>query len=592
MLRIRRVHDDFLPSNRSAIAQAQQLLKDRIPAITAHDLEQIPEHLNNPHQSKLAAMLWVAEDGRGKVKGMAHILYAPDVGLVWLDWLSAARGAPGGLGGALYERVRAMALHLGAPGIFLECLSDEPALCADKAMRQENTQRLKFYERYGARPIINTAWETPLPSGDDTPPHLVFDDLGQDKPLRRAPARKIARAILERKYGQSCPPDYIEQVVSSFTQDPIQLRPLRYTKPDVIEAPLKQVNPDTRVALFAHDGHAIHHVRERGYVETPTRVDAITRELARTDLFETLPIEAAPEGAITAVHSAEMIHYFKKLCASLPEGRSVYPYVFPIRNAARKPRDLETRVGYYCIDTFTPLNRSAWAAARRGADCAWSAAKALTKGQRLAYALVRPPGHHAEHSTFGGFCYINNAAVAAHELSKLGKVALLDIDYHHGNGQQDIFWRRADVLTISIHGHPDFAYPYFCGFEEERGEGEGEGYNVNIALPEAIEVERYMKALSSALKQIKQYNPSFLVLCLGLDTARRDPTGTWPLGAADFEAVGEQIGKLGLPTAVIQEGGYDTRVLGTNARRFFTGLWRGAQTATGLKASSSPSKAP
>lgn len=195
MLRIRRVHDDFLPSNKSAIAQAQQILRERIPAITEADLEGILLNLNDPHQAQLAAMLWVAEDGRGRVKGMAHILYAPDVALVWLDWISVARGAPGGLGGALYERVRAVALHLGVPGIFLECLSDEPALCADKTMRVENGKRLKFYERYGARPIINTAWETPLPSGDETPPHLVFDGLGQEKPLRLKAARQIARDL-------------------------------------------------------------------------------------------------------------------------------------------------------------------------------------------------------------------------------------------------------------------------------------------------------------------------------------------------------------------------------------------------------------
>lgn len=270
-----------------------------------------------------------------------------------------------------------------------------------------------------------------------------------------------------------------------------------------------------------------------------------------------------------------MVRYLKKLSESLTADKSVYPYVFPIRNAKRKPKDLETRVGYYCIDTFTPMSKNAWHAARVAADCAYSAAKAVASGAPMAYALVRPPGHHAEYGAFGGFCYINNAAVAAHELSKLGPVVLLDIDYHHGNGQQDIFYKRSDVLTLSIHGNPTFAYPYFCGFADELGEDAGLGFNVNYPLPETITVEKYIATLKTALARAKKHNPVALVISLGLDTAKKDPTGTWSLAAADFETLGRLIGEAHLPTVVVQEGGYDTKVLGTNARRFFTGLWRG-----------------
>ncbi len=576
MFRIRRIHDDLLPSNREALEQVQAILRDRIPEAAEADVLGIPAQLSDPLTKQLRGLLWVAEDGRGRVSGFSHLLHAPDIGLAWLDWISAAREARSGVGGALYERTRDAARRMGVPGIFLECLPDDAALCKDEALRKENGRRLKFYENFGARPIIGTAWETPVPSGDDTPPYLVFDDLGQGTKLSAARARVLARAILERKYSDLCPPEYLEAIVGSFVEDPVRLRPPRYTQIESVPVDVLKVAVDARVALFAHDGHAIHHVRERGYVETPTRIGAIARELDKTALFEPATIERAPEAAIAAVHDMEMVSYFKKMCAALPEGRSVYPYVFPVRNAARKPRDLEARVGYYCIDTFTPLSRSAWEAARRAVDCAWSAARSLARGQRLAYALVRPPGHHAERRSFGGFCYLNNAAIAAHELTSLGPVALLDVDYHHGNGQQDIFWRRKDVLTVSIHGHPSFAYPYFCGFADERGEGEGEGFNVNLPLPEAIDARRFLETLDAALAQIERFKPSALVVSLGLDTARRDPTGTWSLTAKDFESSGFAIGRLGLPTAVIQEGGYDTRVLGVNARRFFTGLWRGA----------------
>jgi acetoin utilization deacetylase AcuC-like enzyme len=206
-------------------------------------------------------------------------------------------------------------------------------------------------------------------------------------------------------------------------------------------------------------------------------------------------------------------------------------------------------------------------------DCALTGARELLHGCPLAYALVRPPGHHAERRAFGGFCYFNNAAVAAHYLSRFGRVAVLDLDYHHGNGTQNIFYGRADVFTISIHGHPNLAYPYFSGFAEERGEGEGEGFNLNIPLPEKVEGVRYDEALALALRRVTSFSPSFLVVSLGLDGARNDPTGSWDLTGKDFERSGRRLATLRLPTLVVQEGGYDNRVLGGNARSFFRGLW-------------------
>ncbi len=149
------------------------------------------------------------------------------------------------------------------------------------------------------------------------------------------------------------------------------------------------------------------------------------------------------------------------------------------------------------------------------------------------------------------------------------------MDYHHGNGQQDIFYRRSDVLTVSIHGHPRFAYPYFSGFEEEKGEGEGMGFNFNLPLPEQVDGERYRKALNEALRRIKKFSPQFLVVALGLDPAKGDPTGTWSLRIRDFEENGKLIGAMGLPLVIIQEGGYRTQSLGQNALAFFKGLIAG-----------------
>ena len=154
-------------------------------------------------------------------------------------------------------------------------------------------------------------------------------------------------------------------------------------------------------------------------------------------------------------------------------------------------------------------------------------------------------------------------------------MAMLDVDYHHGNGQQEIFYHRADVMTVSIHGHPSFAFPYFSGFVDEKGNDEGKGFNNNFPLPETIDSATYFQVLKRAIKRITRYHPKFLVVPFGLDTAKGDPTGSWTLEAGDFKVMGEMIGSLHLPTLIVQEGGYDTHVLGINARNFMEGLWTG-----------------
>ncbi|OGO00231.1 MAG: histone deacetylase [Chloroflexi bacterium RBG_13_51_52] len=575
MFRIRRVYDDITPANQNAIARVQEILRDQFPLVPKKDINKLPEQLRDPMKYRFRSILFVAEGLRGHMDGFALLFHEPTLHFCYLDYISAAlRKTGGGIGGALYERVREEALDLETIGIFMECLPDDPRLSPEPVLRKQNIARLRFYERYGARPVINTAYETPLKPGGKNPPYLVYDDLGLDFKLPRDVARDIVRAILERKYKGVCPTEYVEMVVESFEDDPVQLRKPRYIKKPPVPV-TRAVRADRRIRLVVNDRHDIHHVRERGYVESPVRIKAILEELNKTDLFQRVSPRHYSERHIKEVHDSGFVEYLWKVCSKLDPKESIYPYVFPIRNRARPPKDLPMRAGYYCIDTFTPLTSNAYLAAKRAVDCAITAAKQLLEGYRLAYALVRPPGHHAEVAAYGGFCYFNSAAVAANFLSKYGKVAMLDVDYHHGNGQQEIFYERADVLTVSIHGHPSFAYPYFSGFIGEKGRGEGRGFNINIPLPENIDVETYFHKLKDALMRVSKHRPRYLVVPFGLDTAREDPTGSWALEADDFEAMGTMIGSLHLPTLVVQEGGYDTRVLGVNARSFMTGLWSG-----------------
>lgn len=579
MFRIRRVFDDVFPANRLAVAQVQQILRDQFPHLAEYDVDKIPELLLNPLKHKFRSIVYVAEDSHGTVQGFALLSHDAQLRFCYLDYISTAKNITGGgIGGALYAHVREEALALGVYGIFFECLPDDPQLCKDPQILKQNRARLKFYEAYQAYPIIGTAYETPVrPEDADNPPYLVFDALGQAQDLGADAARKIVRAILERRYGHLCPQEYIERVVASFADEPIRLRAPQYVKtqpPDKLH-PVR--GKFKRIALAINDRHDIHHVKERGYVEAPVRIRSIVKELDKLDIFEKIKVEGYAEKHLRAVHSAAYINYFKRMCQTLEAGKSVYPYVFPLRNAARPPKEMAVRAGYYCIDTFTPLNKNAWSAATRAVDCALSCADQLLEGRRLAYALVRPPGHHAEHKAFGGFCYLNSAAVAAQYLSKFGRVAILDIDYHHGNGQQMIFYPRRDVLTVSLHGHPSFAYPYFCGFAQETGEGEGKGYNLNLPLPEELNFEQYSKALHKGLQRVRRFKPVYLLICLGLDTAKGDPTGTWSFSAKDFATLGQTLGQLQLPTLVLQEGGYNNRSLGVNARNFFSGLWDGSR---------------
>ena len=579
MFRIRRIYDDVIPANREAIRQVQGIMLQQFPEASEEDLGRLGERLKNPFKQRFRLVLFVADNRRRQVSGFALLMHDPELRASFLDYIATPQvKMGGGVGGALYDRVRAESRALGAKGLFFECHPDELASGATPETLKANRARLRFYERFGARPITGTQYELPLTPDGEVGPHLVYDGLDLGTSLRRVFARKVVRAVLERKYSDLCSPEYVERVVASFRDDPVGLRPLHYLKPEKVQ-PTITAPAHEPIAFVVTDLHELHQVHEQGYVESPVRIGHIVRALEPSGLFERVQPAAASSRHLYEIHDGALVNYLRDTCKRLDEGEVLYPYVFPIRNQTRPPRDSSVRAGYYCIDTFTPLSRGAWGAARRAMDCAVTGARELLDGRRLAYALVRPPGHHSERSVYGGFCYFNNNAGAAQHLSQHGKVAILDIDYHHGNGQQDIFYGRADVLTVSIHGHPRFAYPYFTGFEEERGDGQGEGFNLNLPLPESRTGAQYRRTLHRALRRIEAFNPAFLVVALGFDTAKGDPTGTWSLTRRDFEQNGRLIGQLGLPSLMVQEGGYRTRTLGTNARSFFEGLVAGQRAA-------------
>jgi acetoin utilization deacetylase AcuC-like enzyme len=318
------------------------------------------------------------------------------------------------------------------------------------------------------------------------------------------------------------------------------------------------------------------------YLESPDRMDRILSSLRQTDWAEiTEPADFGLD-PILAVHDADYIHFlasaWDEWLTGAPEtdsapGKSILlPATFALRRQSHKPKSLLGRAGYYIMDLSAPIVAGTYTAALASANCALAAAQAIADGERAAFALCRPPGHHAGKDFAAGYCFINNAAVAANRLSKRGRVALLDIDYHAGNGTQDIFYDRADVLTISIHGDPDNEYPHYAGYTDETGLGAGLGFHHNFPLLSGTDDEAYLATLDQALELITVYRPSFIVVSAGMDIYKDDPLGTFKVTREGFRRIGKRIASPQLPTLVVMEGGYANEELGENVKTFLSQL--------------------
>jgi acetoin utilization deacetylase AcuC-like enzyme len=261
------------------------------------------------------------------------------------------------------------------------------------------------------------------------------------------------------------------------------------------------------------------------------------------------------------------------------EGRQPFPSVWPVRSlrSDMEPENFTARLGLYSMDNGSPLSAGTWLAAKTGADAAASAADLVAQGTRSVFCLTRPPGHHAGTDFMGGYCFINNAAVAAQALLHRGceRVAVLDVDYHHGNGTQSIFYERADVLVVSLHGDPRTEYPFYLGHADECGAAAGLGFNLNLPLPAGAPVAAWFDALQAACARVHRFAPDVLVVSLGLDTFAEDPISSFKLQASDFSRLGAWLKRLQRPTVFVLEGGYAAVELGTNAANVADGFEQG-----------------
>ncbi len=260
-----------------------------------------------------------------------------------------------------------------------------------------------------------------------------------------------------------------------------------------------------------------------------------------------------------------------------------FPSVWPVRSLRSdvEPDNFIAQLGLYSMDNGTPMASGTWRAAKAGADAAMSAANVLGGGARAAFCATRPPGHHAGADFMGGYCFLNNAAVAAQALRNQGdgrefeRVAILDVDYHHGNGTQSIFYERADVLFVSLHGDPRTEFPFYLGHADECGEGAGQGFNLNLPLPAGCSASKWFEALELACARVARHDAQALVVSLGLDTYAGDPISKFALTSADFSRLGACLASIGLPTIFVLEGGYAAHELGINAVNVIEGFEQG-----------------
>jgi acetoin utilization deacetylase AcuC-like enzyme len=343
------------------------------------------------------------------------------------------------------------------------------------------------------------------------------------------------------------------------------------------------MDPMPVVAGEAHRGHDPPHEVNYGEVvrppyERPERAERLRDALAAAGHPLVAPVPHGP-GPVLAVHEPALVGFLE---GAWPAWRAaggpevLIPDTFAIgrlaRGGGRDPAGGTGRPGWFCFDTATPLVAGSFAAALAAADAALTAADLVAGGEPAAYALCRPPGHHAGPGYYGGFCLLNNAAIAARRLAVLGRVAVVDVDFHHGNGTQDIFWEDAQVLYVSLHGDPAGHYPFFTGAADETGGGPGAGTTRNLPLPDGTGDDAYLAALDEAMAAVAAFDPAVLVVSAGFDTFEDDPIGAFGVTTGGFARIGAALAAAGRPLVVVQEGGYAVEALGANAVALMRGM--------------------
>ncbi|WP_169567686.1 histone deacetylase family protein [Sneathiella limimaris] len=313
--------------------------------------------------------------------------------------------------------------------------------------------------------------------------------------------------------------------------------------------------------------------------EVPGRADALLSgiEAAGHEVIQSMDFGPKPRGA---VHNPGYLYFLETISerwkAAGMENEEVLPNIHPGRRMNSMPEGIVGEVGYYTTDMSAPIGEGTWEAAVASSNVALTATELVLDQlpeAGSAYALCRPPGHHAFQDMCGGFCFLNNVAIAAqYALSEVNRVAILDVDVHHGNGTQGIFYNRSDVLTISLHCDPTDFYPFFSGYAHERGEGDGEGYNLNIPIPPQTGDADYMPYLEQAKQALRSYAPDVLFVALGLDAFEGDPLIGLSITTGGFGQIGAAISELDMPTVLVQEGGYNRDFLGANISSFLKGF--------------------